>query len=604
MAEASERKEDEEHSQEGDLAEFREKLLEDYGPEELEPPDWSDQQESKPEHPPEQLPAEATADKDPSVGQEGHQGEEPAGPAERAQTDPHEVEPPEAAASSPKESIQEEGDEPEAGTQGKTRDDTEGSAESSPESVERPDAESPANEARPEPTDKADIPDVPRIEDAPEAAPTRIESFNQNDNQVVVTEHEGPEGTGKAQPAPDVETWDFRRFPSGDLVEREEEVRTFEVVDYGKGGVVRLPKTDLEEAGAELEPGQNKILQVGLRDVESEEVETAFARYNGSDRRAEVYVGDIGGTKGSRCELVEAREVDEDTLVKEFEKGKCEHLQNVTLEHADEKMFLNVDGRRVELEDYRISTSGSHAVLRGKLDGDDRCKVEFDGRRASVMFGRDYPVEGMWMEGDVLAVKYAQSRNMSHEHRMYLEHLESPERPSLSQFDRPEMLEHVKMFDHPERVQGLYQFVLDKEARDEIKTLLRDADRLGDSQHNMMKAEISERVVPNMMELVGWERVERHPFNKSTKEGASANGTDWMMRTPAEKLALIEIKWQGNKENAMRKGESQVARSFDEHRPYKGLEVEAAYIAIVDWTVDEEPIKIYVKRVRPEESLS
>jgi hypothetical protein len=178
-----------------------------------------------------------------------------------------------------------------------------------------------------------------------------------------------------------------------------------------------------------------------LRDVQTEEEETAFARFNAQDRRAEAYVDDIGGEKGSRYELLEAWKVDEDRLVSEFERGRCEHLENVRLEHTDEKMFVVVDDRGVELTDHRISTSGAHAVLRGDLDGDDRCKIEFDGLRASVKFGRDYPVEGMRMEGDELVVRYAQSRNEKHEHRLYLEHPQEPERPLLNQFGKQEMLE-------------------------------------------------------------------------------------------------------------------------------------------------------------------
>jgi len=574
VTEATERGEDDERLRDGDVEEFRERLFEDYGPEELEPPEWSEEkEEGGPDHPVDKQPPEA---EEGSAGREGLPAEEPTGRDEPAKGAP-EV------------------------TQTEPADEPSKEQQSRDEPAERPDSERTASEV-PD-ADKAEaVVELPRSEEVPEDAPVKIESFSPNDDQIVVTEHEGPEGP-KAPPAPEVETWDFHHLPSGAQAEGGDEVRTFEAVDYGKGDVVRIPKTDLEREGFEPEPGENAIVKLGLRNVESEEVEAAFARYNGSDRRAEVYVGDIGGEKGSRYELVEASRYDEDRFVRDFERGKCEHMENVRLEHADEKLFLNVDERRVELEDYRLSTSGSHAVLRGKLDEEDSCKIEFDGRRAAVKFGRDYPVEGMRMEGDELVIRYAQSRDVKHEHRMYLEHLENPERPSLSMFDRPEMLEHVKMFDHPERVGGLYQFVLDKEGRDETRNLLEEAEKRGDYKYCMMKAEISERLVPNLLELVGWERIERHPFSEHTKEGASANGTDWLMRTPDGKLVMMEIKWYENSEDAVRKGESQAARSFDRRRPYGGSEIEAAYIANVYWKVNDEPIKIYVKRVRPQEEL-
>jgi hypothetical protein len=269
-------------------------------------------------------------------------------------------------------------------------------------------------------------------------------------------------------------------------------------------------------------------------------------------------------------------------------------------------MFVNVDDRRVELEDFRLNTSGANVILRGKLDGEDSCKIEFDGQRASIRFGRDYPVEGMRMEGDELVVRYAQSRSEEHERRIPLEHLQEPDRPSLNQFAKPEMLDHVKMFDYPERVEGMYQFVLDKDSENEIKKLLVDASQRGENDYGMMKAEISERLVPNMLELVGWERIEWHPFNTTEREGADAPGTDWLLRTPDEKVVLTEIKWYENTRDGIKKAKSQVEDDFRDHKDDPHLKLDGAYIAIVDYDEDNRdgrPIRVHVLRVRPKEDL-
>jgi hypothetical protein len=578
VAEVPERVEDNERPLDGDVEDFRERLFEDYGPDELEPPEWNEQQEaSGTERPVDQLPAEA--DKGGAVNESPEQ--ELAGPDEPASASTPEIAPPEPARES------------------QSKDSQESIGE-----AERPDQERTTSDAT-EP-DEADAATPSLAEEAPEDAPVKIESFSQNDNQIVVTEHEGPEEPGKVPPSAEVETWDFHHFPSGTQVEREDEVRTFEAVDYGKGDVVRIPKTDLEGEGFEPEPGRNAIVQLGLRGAESEEVETAFARYSSSDRRAEVYVDDIGCRKGSRYELVEAREVDEDTLVRDFERGKCEHLENVRLEHVDEKMFLNVDERRVELEDYRISTSGAHAVLRGRLDGDDSCKVEFDGRRASVKFGRDYPVEGMRMEEDVLAVNWAQSRSEKHETRFHLEHLGNPERPSLNEFADKAILDRVEMIERPQRPEGTYQLAIDRPIRDEVQRLLADAGERGDRSYGKMKAEISERLVPNVLELAGWERIQWHPFNTTEKEGVNAPGTDWLVRTPDGKVVLLEIKWYEDQRQAIRKATTQVEKDFRQHHGDPDLKLEGAYIAIVDYDEDNKngkPFRIHVLRIVRQEEL-
>jgi hypothetical protein len=403
----------------------------------------------------------------------------------------------------------------------------------------------------------------------------------------------------------EVKTDDLQRLPREAEAEPEApETRMLEAVDYGKGAVLRVPKTDLEEAGYETEKDRNGIVELGLREEGSEDIETVFARYNASDRRAEVYVGDIEGAKGSRYEVVEAKEYDEDRLVRDFERGKCEHLENVRLEHTDGRMFVNVDDRRVELEEYRLSTSGSHVIMRGKLDGEDNCKIEFDGRRTSVRFGRDYPVEEMRREEDELVVRYVQSKNEKHEKRLYLEHVEEPEKPSLNRLDSQEMRESVKAFDHPNRIEGAYQFTMNQLMQNEMQRLLDDAMKRRENEYDVVKGEIGERLVPNLLELAGWERIKRHPFNETRKDGASANGSDWLVRTPDRKIALMEVKWYKDSEDAIRKATSQIADDFREHKKCMGMKIEAAYIAVMEWDVDDRPAKVFIKRVRPLEELT
>lgn len=417
-------------------------------------------------------------------------------------------------------------------------------------------------------------------------------SYTRNDDQILVVEHASP-GQKKEEQA---ETPGLRRLQGQN--EREEVPRVLEAVDYGKGANVRVPMCDLEQAGYGP-PDHSAIVQLELGPIEGDEVEAVYARYNASSRRAEAYVGDIGGAKGSKYELVEAKGVDEYKMARDFERGKCEHLQNVRLEREEGKMFLNVDGRQVELEGYKMSTSGSHLVLRGKLEGKDDCKLEFDGHRAAVRFGRDYPVEGMRMEGDELVVKYVQSKNEVHEHRQSLDHPDIGDRKlSLGQLDKPEALRLARLLDAPEGTDGVYTFAVDRRLQESVKSILEGAVEEGTRRYGVVKGEVGEGLISNLMNLAGWERIERHPFNETRKVGVTGNGTDHVFRDPDHKLSISESKYWGQIESALKRGEIQVGTYYDRQRKYQGEEIERGYVMVMDWNLNDDPIRIHVRRVR------
>ena len=422
---------------------------------------------------------------------------------------------------------------------------------------------------------------------------SQSESYTRNDDQVLVVEHASPGQEKEEQ----VETPGLQRLQGQN--EREEVPRVLEAVDYGKGTNVRVPMGDLEQAGYGP-PDHSAIVELGLRPIGGDEVEAVYARYNASDHRAEAYVGGIGGAKGSKYELVEAKGVDEDKMARDFERGKCEHLQNVRLEHEDGKMFLNVDGCQVELEGYKMSTSGSHLVLRGKLEGKDDCKLEFDGHRAAVKFGRNYPVEGMRMEGDELVVKYVQSKNEVHEHRQSLDHPDIGDRKlSLGQLDTPEALRLARLLDAPEGTDGVYTFAVDKRLQESVRSILEGAVEEGTRRYGVVKGEVGEGLISNLMNLAGWERIETHPFNETRKVGVTGNGTDHVFRDPDHKLSISESKYWGQIESALKRGEIQVGAYYDRRRKYQGEEIERGYVMAMDWNLNDDPIRIHVRLVRP-----
>lgn len=111
-------------------------------------------------------------------------------------------------------------------------------------------------------------------------AAAEIESRTRSENQITVTVQEQPERRDKTSAEPELDTPALRSLPYDSTASgyKVEEPRVLEAVNYGKGAVLRVPKTDLEKAGFEPEAGENAIVEVKLRNQEAGELETVFVR--------------------------------------------------------------------------------------------------------------------------------------------------------------------------------------------------------------------------------------------------------------------------------------------------------------------------------------
>jgi hypothetical protein len=240
--------------------------------------------------------------------------------------------------------------------------------------------------------------------------------------------------------------------------------------------------------------------------------------------------------------------------------------------------------------------------MRGKMDGEDDCKIEFDGRRVSVRFGRDYPVEGMRAEGDELVVAYAHSRSEKHEHRHLLNTLQADDwGSSLGRLDQPEALKHVRLLEAPEGTDGIYTFGVDRSLQESVRSMFEEALNEGRRRYGTVKGEVGENLISNLLTLANWEAIERHPFNERKKDGVSGNDTDHAFWDPERRLSISESKYWGNVEGSLKRGEIQVGAYYDRQRRYNGREVERAYVMAIEWNLNDDPIRVHVKRVRPKE---
>jgi hypothetical protein len=263
---------------------------------------------------------------------------------------------------------------------------------------------------------------------------------------------------------------------------------------------------------------------------------------------------------------------------------------------------VEVDGRRVELERHRLSTSGHQAVLSGKLGGGEELKIEFDGKKERVRFGRGYPTEDLHVQGDALVVNYTQSVAEKHNRRIQLESVESEgRRLSMRDLGKPEALALVMQANSPEGNGGIYTFQVDRRLQESVRPILDSAMERGPAAYRTAKGEVGELLIPNLMTLCGWKEVGRHPFNETMKDGVTANDVDHAVWDRDHRLSIIEAKYWGQIDQAIKRGTIQVGAYYDRQRLYDGKMVERGYVMVMDWSLNDDPIRVHVKRVRPKE---
>ena len=185
-----------------------------------------------------------------------------------------------------------------------------------------------------------------------------------------------------------------------------------------KGVVLRVPRTALEENG--FHPGGDGSRElVELRLVWASgghgHSETVFANYYPADRRAEVYLGRLGSAEACQFKVNGTKRYDLACFVEDFNDAKGLNLANLRLGTDGRTAWMEVDGRRIEILDSKLTTFGSMVNLLGTIgkEGPD-IKFEYDGRVAVARFKGHPQIELVQIIGDELQIRYAQSKDEKH----------------------------------------------------------------------------------------------------------------------------------------------------------------------------------------------
>jgi hypothetical protein len=193
-------------------------------------------------------------------------------------------------------------------------------------------------------------------------------------------------------------------------------------VRNGKGLVLRVPKAILVARGFRpMDSGRRELVELLVCRCHGGTAESVFANYYPNDRRAEVYLGRLGGGGSDPLEIIEATGYFLSDFAVDFNGRKPLQLANVMLGCEGESVWVEVDGRHLLLSEPVMNTFGSMVNLRGKLRKDGpQIKFEYDGRSAVARFKGHALIELMQFQGDELEIRYAQSKDDKHFYRMRL----------------------------------------------------------------------------------------------------------------------------------------------------------------------------------------
>nr|WP_276977575.1 hypothetical protein [Ferrimicrobium acidiphilum] len=109
------------------------------------------------------------------------------------------------------------------------------------------------------------------------------------------------------------------------------------------------------------------------------------------------------------------RRYDLASFVDDFNGAKGLSLANLRLGTDGSAAWMEVDGRRIQMLDTKLTTFGSMVNLLGTIgkEGPD-IKFEYDGRVAVARFKGHPQIELVQIIGDELQIRYAQSKDEKH----------------------------------------------------------------------------------------------------------------------------------------------------------------------------------------------
>lgn len=384
----------------------------------------------------------------------------------------------------------------------------------------------------------------------------------------------------------------------GVAIESIREKREHNVEITSHGPTIRIYKTTMELAGLKSEnvPKQNEIIEFQGKNLARPDlpIVRCFATYRYRDRagsaEVDLRVGRLGAKPKDVFEFYKIARFTMNNYVEEFKLHRPRAIENMKLAFHERKLMMDVDGKKFQLREPRLTTNKLQVVLRAKVDKSDKeIKLWFDGEKITPRFLQNWPIHSFKAYDYGLEISYSMSRNDARTFR--LKH---------DKFDRRFLIDRVTFLPTPKNSMEPYRFEVAPELQECIRfRVLAERDPY---HYRYEKGDISEEVQRYLLARTGlWDEAAYHPFDKTWRTHESRKtGPDSLQRSRLSgELFYFEFKWDQNVEDAHSSASRQDMKYLKAYPTYEGEKVKGAYTGILDWDVTKQFGKFYVRKVWP-----
>ena len=180
---------------------------------------------------------------------------------------------------------------------------------------------------------------------------------------------------------------------------REKREHNVEITSHGP--TIRIYKTTMELAGLKSEnvPKQSEIIEFQGKNLARPDlpIVRCFATYRYRDRagsaEVDLRVGRLGAKPKDVFEFYKITRFTMINYVEEFMLHRPRAIENMKLAFHERKLMMDVDGKKFQLREPRLTTNKLQVVLRAKVDKSDKeIKLWFDGEKITPRFLQNWPI--------------------------------------------------------------------------------------------------------------------------------------------------------------------------------------------------------------------
>jgi hypothetical protein len=344
------------------------------------------------------------------------------------------------------------------------------------------------------------------------------------------------------------------------------------------------------------EHARDDILEVRLARVEEpQRVFALYTKHKPGYKRADVDLFKLRPRYGEMFEVGSVRGYGAPQIAEDYNAADDRPVRNTRMKCEGGSLSLVVDGSlSVELAKMRLRTYQSELILEAELGDSGTVKMTKSLAGYCMRLRGSSVVHSITSVGGGMLLTYAQ-RTDDHWHKRHLNVAqvgENPNRLGLPISTR----DLIEMVARPNTFEGKYVGRVSEQLRAGIISRL--VRRMPYKQYTEVRGDIGEELVDLMLTREGCVSLEDHPdYHGERKTGSNRKGPDNLRRIPRGGPAYFEGKWWGNPNKAYSAAVNQVNRISRKDRNFGTERIIGAYIAIIDWSVEEEELSLTVKRV-------